>query len=346
MRRRVFVATSVRDISNKTGLSYTTVAQILRNRPGYSKRSCKKVLEVAKKMDYRPNYLSKALAGGKSMSIGLVVGSIENILQIRRIHAIEVAAREAGYLSYIVICPEGEDASHMQSLLDRRIDGLLFNYCVAPPQKVQKFLAAQSVPIVYINWAPEDASHCVRIDWSKAIKQVAGHLAGLGHRSARYMPVDFDLKYPRSKLEPYREALTEVGIHFEVDHNFAIPGADPGNEARDAVRRLVAAGKVPTALLMSNDETAMGAVAALKNAGLRVPEDVNVVGFDDLEYAALAQPSLTTIRQPFSKVSHAFKMLKTLMNNPEAAVSLISLDCELVVRQSTGNRGKDVMYMP
>lgn len=329
----------IADIVKQTGLSYPTVSQILGNRPGYNEQTRDLVLRTARELNYRPNYLSKALVGGKSMSIGMVVDPVmfTSPVQSERISVIERIASQNNYLTYIVGNPSLNEIGPIQNLLDRRVDGMIIYSTVAPSKEVLEFLNKQKIPIVYIDWAPEGYTRWVKIDRSRGLGQLARHLTQLGHRRIRYIPLAYDLDHPGGKLKLYREAFEACGISLAADREFSIsPVGDTKNETQNLVRRLIEAGQLPTALLLSNDLAAQSAISALLREGIRVPDQVNVAGFDDMDFADLVSPSLTTVRQPVKETFRAFDLLYSLIQDPAKPTEAIDLPCELVVRQSTG----------
>lgn len=274
------------------------------------------------------------------MTIGVVAASLEPRVAVLKLRGIESAAQKSGYLTYLV--GWGADTSHtiahtVQHLLDRRVDGIIFYHPVEPISEVQLLLREARVPVVYIDWAPPWARSAVLIERENALNTLVEHLALLGHRHAAFLQTEFEHEHPERKLGLYQHACAKFGIRLESSAEWRIPnGSDYERGAYEVVRRQFARLNWPTVVLANNDFRAIGAIAALTDLGLRVPEDVSVVGFDDVPISADIRPALTTIHQPGSEVGlAAFEMLSRLMKDSEAEVEPKSFRCDLRVRQTT-----------
>lgn len=336
----------IANISKKTGLAVSTVAGVLRNAPGFSASTRDRVMRVADELGYRPNFLSKALAGGKSMTIGVLGCWLTTPSIAMKLESIEATARRAGYLCYLASAEfENPDAqvSHLRGLLDRRVDGLIVDYIlVPPPNQVLELLASCGVPHVFMDWAPLSVPHRVTVNRAAGFAQVARHLASLGHKKVAYVSAQYDLDHPEPKLIPYRTCLEEVGIQMQFGEEWSLKSDITGmaQVAYEVVKRQLRKRRsdAPTALVLVNDSNAIAAIRAAQDVGLDVPGDLSVVGFDDLSFAAMTRPALTTVRQPRSLVGElAFSALLKLMQDRDAEIHPVDLPCQLVVRESTGN---------
>jgi len=337
---------TIADISNKTGLSYSTVAEILRERPGYKPATRRRVLRVAEKLGYRPNPIGKALAGGKSMSIGLISAATTVVAYTSRLVAINAAAREKGYTILTVAVPPDEKPEaiqkSIQGVLDRRVDGLVvtYNRAVLETEIVRAQLDAARVPVVFLSTyrtAPTRPNE-ISSRLEPAAREIAARLNEFGHRRAIFVYTTSDRFNPRLKAQPYIDAFAERGMTCVTDPEWTIdPKVPSADSAYEIVSQMIRDGKLPTVLIMTNDTTAMAAMAAAHDAGLRVPDDVSIVGFDDGPEARFARPALTTVHQPGTELgTAAFDMLLTLMNDPSAAVEPRTFDCHAVIRDSIG----------
>jgi DNA-binding LacI/PurR family transcriptional regulator len=333
---------TITDIARRLNLANTTVAEVLRGKPGYNESTRQRILSTAKRVGYRPNYLSKALAGSKSKTIGVVAGLIETPILGTMVRPIELAARRSGYLCYLVDY-SGEDeqqlVSHVQNLLDRRVDGLVVHQGGHLPAALDSLLRGCSIPVVRTGMLPADATGpIVRMDRDQAARQLAEHLALLGHREAAFISSPYMYIHPNMKLKPLGQAFARAGIKLDVSERWVIEqGQEYSYGCLKLLRREIDRGALPTALLFNSDTYALEALAALHDARLRVPQDVSVVGFNDDYFAALTRPALTTIRQPQTEIGEkAFRLLMELVNNPGAVVESQAAYCELVVRDSTG----------
>jgi DNA-binding LacI/PurR family transcriptional regulator len=335
-------APTIISIARELKLANTTVSEILRGKPGYNGETRQRVLGAAKRMGYRPNYLSRALVGSKSKSIGIFAGISETLAVAKMIADVELAARRNGYLSYLVdygIGTEDELATHLQNLLDRRIDALIVHQTTDfLPAPVEKLLGECGLPVVRLGSMHPVSTPTVWIDRYQAAHQLAEHLAGLGHRETALILGEYGHRHPEQKLHPLSQAMSEFGIKLDCSKRWTIgAGREYDYGCLELIKREILAGDLPTALLFSSDRFAVEAYAALHDAGLSVPRDVSIVGFDDDHYASVLRPTLTTIRQPRTEIGRAaFNMLLTLMNNPDAKIPNQKVSCELVIRDSTG----------
>jgi LacI family transcriptional regulator len=340
------MAATLKQIALKSGVSAQTVSRILRDQSAkHRPETRRRVLKIARELNYRPNPLSRALLGQKSMTIGLIVKGLSVPVATRRIRELAHIARKNGYLIYIVgIDERGDDsqgvAKAAREMLDRRVDGLVIYRTMPLSAAVRRFLESQSVPTVFMGWGPPRSPRRVIFDRAPAIEQAAAHLLNLGHRRAALFGAA-DPDFAELKLTPYQRIFARTGMELLIDPRWTPDIADGVDiEARTyhAVQEFLAAGADATALVMNNDEGAIAALAALRHAGLDVPGDMSVIGFDNSPGAPFAAVPLTTIGGgPADEVAAAaFGMLKTLIDDPAAAVRRAVFPFELIVRRSTG----------
>jgi len=337
---------TVADVAKKAGLANTTVAEILRGKVGYNVDTCRRVTAIAQRMGYRPNYLGKALRGAKSMTIGIITPSLDTPIQVTKLEGAEAAAREAGYLSYLVGWGANErdmHARYIHDLLDRRVDGILYFDQTPLPDECLKLLRHCNVPVVYIDWAPAWAENVVRQLREPALMALAKHLHELGHRNVALMTTPWTRKHPERKIDPIRYSLESFGMTLDSSERWLVDPGDLSDKGRFAtesfnvMRREIAAGKLPDAVIANNDEGAAAAITALRDANLRIPQDISVVGFDDVPVAVLTRPKLTTIHQPREGIGKAaFDRLHALMKDRDARPETLEFSFELIVRESTG----------
>lgn len=333
--------TTIADIVRETGLARTTVAEILRDKPGYNDKTRKRVQQAAKRLNYRPNFLSKALSGGKSMTVGVLSASLETETTNNRLFAIESAAQQAGYLAYLTGWGDHEGRGmkqYLQDLLDRRVDGLIIHREVPFERDVEATLAQLSIPVVYLDTPPNDGDLAVHLTRSKAIETLAVYLASLGHRRAAFVLSPYHFHHPQRRADLIRQACLQTGITLEPLTDWMIPaGHYDARQISEIYYNMFRAKSLPTALLVSNDSFALAAIHALRKLGLTVPKDISVVGFDDLPFSSLVDPAITTVRQPGAEMGRrAFELLLEKMNHPDKQIASDAFGCELIIRESTG----------
>ncbi len=328
---------TITDISRACGLARTTIAEILRNKPGYNEQTRQRVLRTAQKLGYRPNYLSKALSGGRSMSIGIIVPSLETQLFNERLHALEAAASAAGYLCFISGFGSNVERS-IFDLLDRRVDGLVLQVGEELATQIAQRMQGCATPTVWLDAAPADATAVVRVQRKPAIEDLARHLAQQGYRSAAFVASPYHLQYRERRTTHLEQSFKRCGIAWADETCWMMSPVAYGMHSvrRFVAQRLREGAALPEVLLATNDDCALGILAALREAKLTTPTQVGVVGFDDAPMASLVQPSLTTIRQPRGEMGQAvFGLLDQVMNRPDEPVTPVEYTCEFIAREST-----------
>lgn len=330
------------DIAELLNLSRATVSKVLKNpdHPRFSEETRRRVLQAAERMDYRPNYLGRALAGGETRTIGILANGMQAPAAIEKVRSIETAAAAAEYLAFMVspLSNDSEDQRRaIRILVERRVDGVIVFGSGAPPASAIEALDALSIPVVYMDWAPEGAQSAVRVRREPGIRQAAEHLAELGHEHVALMLSPTDAADTWRRLQPFQQAFDRLGVSLEtgpawtLDHEIGFY-----DHAYRILRERLQHRTFPTAIVMNNDVCAIAAMAAVADAGLCIPGDVSLIGFDDLPLSCFLRPALTTVHQPRGEVGQAaFAMLCSLMQSPGTAMQPVVFDCHLVVRDST-----------
>ena len=332
---------TITDIANATGMARTTVAEILRNKPGYNEKTRVRVLAAAKKLNYQPNYLSKALAGGKSMTIGLVMSSITTPVTFSKVLAIESKAREHGYLTYLAGWGESDDremADYIRDLLSRRVDGIIAYHLYPLPQNAIDMLNQANIPVAYLDWGPKDSPR-VMIDRQPGIDELVGHLAQLGHKDFAFLHTQEDRDIPSLKADRYQLACQKHGVKLNFQAHWCLgdPGTSTELDGVSNVLKQAMAKDKPTALLTCNDLIAGLAVGALQDLGYKVPDEISVAGFDDMPVAQIPRPQITTVRQPRGEAgTAAVDLLMAMIQDTPLPEYPPVFQCRLLVRQSTG----------
>jgi LacI family transcriptional regulator len=349
---------TMEDVARLSGVARSTVAHILGGRAGYNEMTRKRVLETAQELGYRPNRLSHAFRQGKTMTVALVVESLQVQAQIVKVEGAETAAHEAGYLAYLVGWGDSASDRHppgasgpkrglircLHDMMDRRVDGVMLFGQLEPAQEIVDQLGRLPMPVVYVGWSPSWSDHVVIEDRRQAFDHLARYLRDLGHRRAAITVTPFMLNHPNTRLDPVRQACEGHGIELDTSPRWSIQLSE--NETRHgdyvaATRRVVSQAiahkALPSVLFTANDDCAVAAVSECQRAGLAVPRDLSVVGFDDAPVGAAAFPTLTTIRQPGLVMGQvAFDMLHRLMKGAGEPLPAQEFACELIVRESTG----------
>jgi LacI family transcriptional regulator len=328
-------------------LSPATISVVINNSPAAKaipKHTKERVLAAARELDYRPNFFARSLSLRRGFMVGVLVPEISEGYAASIMRGIEDELLRDGYF-YFVASHRGQAdliQEYPRMLIDRAVEGvILLNTPV-----VQKL----SVPVVAISGhhrAPGVTN--IAVDNKKATFAALEHLVNLGHTRIAFFKGHRGSSDTEYRWKGVLRAASTLGIDVcpeltvqlqkEVPH----PGPSVPEEGYASAKKLLEAGVRFTALFAFNDISAIGAVRAFRDAGLRVPEDISVVGFDDIQAAAYLTPRLTTVRQPLRQMGEmaAKQLLMRISNGDGKAPRLISLAPELVVRESTAPARQD-----
>lgn len=286
------------DIAKRCGVSVTTVSRALRNKGDISKGTKEYILSVAKQLNYTANIPARVLAGGPSNTIGLIVADNANPYYAKMIRGVEDTARKAGYGIILFNTneePELEARGH-QMLLENKVDGLLITSIKTGETPLQT-LQGLKVPFVLLNRYIEDFdTDWVRSDNKLGAYLVISHLCSKGHSRIVHITGSEQISSVRERIAGYRQALEEHNYSFDRQLIFSCDlKLEGGYKCTKAA--LTQINPRPTAIFAYSDLLAIGVMKALHELGLLVPDDIALIGYDDIEYAQFLEPPLTTVDQ-------------------------------------------------
>ncbi|MGE5528657.1 MAG: LacI family DNA-binding transcriptional regulator [Patescibacteria group bacterium] len=347
---RTSTTTTIRDLAKLAGVSIGTVSLALNNRPGVSEATRRRVLELAAKADYQPHAIARQLALRRTRCIGLVILNIRRHAEIypsswsyfyHIILGINDTLRTRGYKLDLEICDV--DDMHGPTLFDfagrGALDGL-FIVLQWDKQPTSLLKAIESnIPIVLINGALTEDLAAVGVDNYGVAENAVDHLHSLGHTEIAFIGGPFDHLNVQDRLAGFKQAMQKRGLpiteHRIVESDFQIAGG------YRAMMRILGKDERVTAVFCANDLMAVGAVQAIQHRGLRVPDDISVVGTDDDLTGQVITPPLTTIRQPVRQMGiEAAQQLLQLIDGSGNRRRLF-LASELIRRRSTGPRSRE-----
>lgn len=333
---------SIKDIARAAGVSHSTVSRALSGSPLVKPETKERIQRLAREMGYSPDARARSLVKGQTRTVGVVVTTISDPFVAEVVQGIESTAHDHDYT--VILCsssaePEREIAA-VNMLRSKRVDGV-----IVTSSRVgafyQEHLERIGAPIVLINNHSENGgryTYSVSVDNQHGGHLATRHLTQLGHRRIAYVSRPSDYRSNLGRLAGYRQALNEAGIPFDPD--LVVPSTGRARGGEKALSVLLALQKRPTAVFCYNDLTAIGLLRGARKAGLAVPQDLGVVGFDDILLASYVFPSLTTIAQPKAKMGQqAMQMALALMKAQDPAeegLSNVIVKGRLVVRESTG----------
>lgn len=327
---------TIRDVAKRAGVGVGTVSRVLNDNPSVSDSTRQKVLAAIAELDYTPNPIARRLSLRKTLTIAAIAPFFTRPIYVERLRGVEYALADSEY-DLVLFNVETVDrrSDYFRKVSRReRIDGLLVITLSPHDADVQRFLQT-GVPTVLVDAYHPLLSRVVIDDVAGGLLATQ-HLIELGHRKIGYVsdPLEnpFNFVASRNRYTGYRQALLEAGLPFRPEYHRE---AEHGREqARKITRELLALSDPPTAIFAASDTQAIGVLEAARDAGLAVPQDLSVIGYDDIEIAEYLD--LTTIRQPsFALGIEGVELLLETIAEPSLPPKEVQLPIELIVRGTT-----------
>ena len=330
----------MKDVARMAGVSTSTVSHVINNDRFVSDAIREKVEAAVKDLNYAPSALARSLKLNQTHTIGMLITASTNPFYSELVRGVERSCFERGY-SLVLCNTEGDEQRmnrNLETLMQKRVDGLLLLGTETHQPSKEIMQRYPSVPTVMMDWAPFDGTSDLIQDNSLLGGEMAtDHLIARGYRKIACIAGPQDKTTARHRLEGYRRAMQRAGLTilpgYEVHCDFEFEGGV------DAMKQLLALAEPPHAVFAGNDAVAVGAYQALYQAGLSVPQDMAVMGYDDIELAKYLAPPLSTIHQPKDSLGElAIDTLIHRLQNPEREAQILVLTPELVERASVGHR--------
>lgn len=335
---------TIYDIAERLGLSPATVSRALKNDPRVQSKTIKKILEAANKMGYQRNPFAGSLRTKKTNIIGVIVPRLASNFMSSAISGIENITNKAGYN---IIISESEELitkekANVQMMFNNRVDGLIvsLSYTTSDIEHFKIFFN-KKIPVVFFDRTPDEANTCtVSIDNYTASYAATKHLIEQGCRHIAHITASKDFSVYRDRYKGYRQALKDYAIEFHNEH--LIFNDLSYHSGTEAAKKILTMNKRPDGVLAVNDYGAVGCMIALKKAGIRIPEDIAFIGFNNDPVCKIAEPNLTTIHYSgFDIGGVAAQSMLHQLNNPLAQKEMkIILKSEFIIRDSS-TRKKD-----
>ncbi|QMU74110.1 LacI family DNA-binding transcriptional regulator [Streptacidiphilus sp. P02-A3a] len=322
------------DVARLAGVSKQTVSRVFNDSPSVRPETRQKVLAAAAALGYQPNPSARALATGRTRTLGVITSDATSYGPAATLQAISMAARDAGYFVSATPLRAMDRAAvidSVQRLVSQSVDGII---TIASQTSVARGLADSShkVPLVTLDMTFDEFVPVVTVDEELGARQAVEHLLHLGHRTVWHIGGPPDSIAAEGRATGWRAALRAAGVPVPRMHS-----GDWSAASGYATGRELARNPEVTAVFAANDQMAMGVLRAMYEAGRRVPADVSVIGSDDIPEAAFAIPPLTTIRHNFAEIGRRCLalMLEQLEHSPRSWTRSV-VESELVVRGSSG----------
>jgi LacI family transcriptional regulator len=327
---------TIKDVARQAGVSVGTASQALRGSPAVREATRRRVIRVATRLRYQPSALARGLVTRRTHTVGLLISDIANPFFIRAVRAVEDVAQENGY--NVILCNTDEDPAketqYLRVLMEKRVDGILLA-TTAGSLRMVRDIRWRRIPLVLFDRDLAGiAADIVKVDGVLGGRLATGHLLGLGHRRIGIIHGPRVRSTGAERLQGYLAALREAGLR--PDPELIREGNFKQDSGRELTRQLLGVSPPPSALFCTNNLMTVGALQTLQEHGVRIPTDLSLVGYDDMEWWTLTHPPLTTVGQPVYDLGReAMRLLLQRIGaggNPRP--QRVVLKPELIVRES------------
>lgn len=329
-------ATTIYDVAKEAGVSIASVSNAINGKGKIGKKKREEIFKVMERLQYQPSVIASALMGKKTYTLGLLIPDVSNPFFSEIARSVEDLAHHAGY-SVITCSTDNKDErveKYIRLLEQKSIDGIIIGTGVENTDILMQ-LAEKSVPIVMFAREVSGLSvHSVLTDDFKGGALAAGHLLELGHRQVAVLSENFKVSSSMERVKGFKFALFEAGEGIEEERIVSCESsiADGKRAAGELLRRA----ERPTALFCCNDLLAIGALQAAREAGVAVPAELSIIGFDNTILSTVTNPALTTIAQPMEQmVKLVFELLISNLGDKASLKQRIVMQPELILREST-----------
>lgn len=340
-RLRPAKSVTIKDVAQAAGVSVTTVSNVLNDRTeAMTEATLLRIQEAIRSLNYRPSRVARSLVTKQTATIGLIIAEIETPLFLQALNFIEPIARNAGYNILLCSAHNLEDEEQaVNLLLEKQVDGLIFlSTSVYNDDEYLAELPSSAPPIVIINRTITHQPRFDQIQWdnSGGVMAAVAYLVKRGHRRIALLRGPASRRSSTERLEGYRLALQHHGLEYVEDYVRLADFEASQNSWEQAMAELLAVSPRPTAILSSNDIVAAVVLRTIQRAGLRIPQDMAVIGNDNQPFCTFLNPALTTVGVPIVEAGQqAIEMLLTRIVDPHRPLERVVLPCSLIVRESS-----------
>ncbi len=334
---------TIKNVAEQLGLSVTTVSLVLNNKGDIPECTRSRIKQVAEDMGYRPDYMARSLVTGKSHIVGVLIPDISNQFFAETVRYLQIELNHYGY--DIILCNSEErmdnDIRYIEWLSGRRVDGLVLTLSAQSMQKenrekMQRVLDGVKIPYVFLDRYYQSDAPKILVDNVDGGYRVTKYLLDCGHTNIGVITGPMSLNSSANRLEGVQKAMAERGIALSEEN--VVNLAYDMDSGRLGAEKLIPRGV--TAIFCFNDLQAYGVFAYVNELGLSVPNDVSIVGFDDIFYSSILETKLTTVRQHIRQMAlETCKVVVNLLENKPCQQE-VKLETELIVRDSVKDISK------
>jgi DNA-binding LacI/PurR family transcriptional regulator len=328
---------NIKEVARLAKVSTATVSRTINGSDKVTAETAQRVRNAIETLKFYPNTNARALGSGRSSLYGLIISDITNPFFPELVKSFEDVAVQFG--QEVLIANTNYDPHRMEvcvtRMLQRKVDGVAIMTSEMDEHLIDE-LSSRSIPLVFLDTGtPQKGISNIAIDYASGIDAAVEHLSALGHTSIGFISGPMTLTSARVRRRAFMQSLKRKGLY--LDRKLIEEGNHRMDGGHDAMNRLLAKDSRPTAVLTSNDMTAIGAIGALSEHGLKVPRDISMIGFDDIELSAFTQPALTTVRLSRPEIARvAFRALYNAREDASAKGAEYTIQPVLIERKSTG----------
>lgn len=331
------------DIAKICGVSRGTVNRALYNKPGINKQTKQKILKVVDELGYYPDHTAQSLATGKTNTIGLIVPDVDNQFCSTLYTYMEDVCWKLGYFMSLAISNDNpeKESKYLESFIKRNVDGLICIPVNKDSSSIKKALDYKIPVVLLLNKLEKIKTNMILIDDYYSVKKATQYLIDMGHRNILYIDgirnySDNYVKYINGeRLKGFKDTLEENNIKITQDNYIEfLPEFYSDNNYR-LIKKIISKENKPTAIICFHDRIAIWVIKGLKEHNLKIPEDISIVGFDDINELKYIEPGLTTNKTPIKKIAEeSFRILLDNIKIPNFIPEEIVLKTELILRES------------
>lgn len=331
---------NIKEVAEVARVSTATVSRTINGSDLVKPRTAAKIWRIVRELGYYPSTQARALASGKSRILGLIISDIVNPFFPELVKSFEFAATRHGYEVIIGNTDYNPDrmATCVRRMIERQADAVAILTSEIERHLIDE-LSRRKVPIVFLDVGkPRPLMSNISVDYGEGIREAVRHIVSLGHKRIGFIAGPHNLKSARTRRIAFLKCISQCGI--KNDQRIVVEGSHKVDGGDRAMTQMLSLSDPPTAVLASNDLTAIGAMRAITRARLRVPDDISLIGFDDIELSLCTQPPLTTIR--LSRIDLGQKAFDALYGNLSGESTMgkeIKVSTSLILRQSTAAVG-------
>lgn len=331
------MSVTIYDVAREAKVSMATVSRVVNGNPNVKPSTRRKVLETIERLGYRPNAVARGLASKKTTTVGVIIPDISNIFFAELARGIEDIATMYKYNIILSNSDQNreKEIKLINTMLEKQVDGILFMGGNITEEHVKQF-ENTSVPVVLAAAYDETGkTPSVNIDYEAAAYEATTFLINAGHKHPAFIYGQEDMKKRNQlKYEGYIRALKEHSI--EINEDYIVDSGYNYDAGIEGIQKLLQLNERPTAVFTASDELALGAIHGAKDLGLNIPEDLEVVGFNNTRLAKMVRPTLTTVVQPIYDIGAVgMRLLTKYMNKEEVEEEKVILPHRIIKRNST-----------